>query len=114
MTTRKTKTSAQIEAEIKAARAAYNAEQDARRKELRATKAREHRAAEAERAKRDRALADALLRRLRESFADDATDDELLAAMDRLLLCSIDGRQAPEWALHAVRRDAMERSNEGA
>lgn len=106
--TKKTKTSAELRAEWNK----QKSKADETRKALRAAERREAKERAAAKAAADRRLADALLRRLREAFAEDASDEELTAAMDRLLLCSIGGEPAPEWALHAARRDAAGRAGD--
>lgn len=98
--TKRTKTVAELRAEL----AAQKAQADETRRALRAAERREAKERAAARAEADRRLADALLRKLREAFADDATDEELAAAVDALLALSWSGQPAPKWALDDARK----------
>lgn len=101
---KKTKTAADIRAEIDAQKAKL----DAMKKALRAQQRAEAKAAAAAKAEADAQLAAALLVKLRGYLPDDTSDAELTAVVERVFALAMDGQPVAEWALAQVREHQSE------
>lgn len=101
---KKTKTAAEIRAEI----AAQQATLADMKKALRAQQRAEAKAAAAAKAEADAKLAAATLKQLRGYLPEDASDAELTAVVERIFALNMDGRPVAEWALAQVREHRSE------
>lgn len=101
---KKTKTAADIRADI----AAQQASLAEMKKALRAQERAEAKAAAAAKAEADAKLAAATLKQLRGYLPEDASDAELTAVVERIFALNMDGRPVAEWALAQVREHRSE------